>query len=289
MTSTPRFLISVPTYNRRHLLPRVMESIQSQGFKNFDILFVDDCGSDDTPEYIQGLQAEASNIYYHRMTENSGVNAVRNKILEIAKRDFPESYIYFIDDDDQLYKDALQEAANAIQQNPDYNWYALTCVYPDNKPISRLKRFGEMNYIEDFMFGSAMRGDLTNIVKVSGIGDSHFSKAFKNAEIWYFWTSLSLKHTLFAVDKIGSIKEYLPDGITQNGFNRDKAIEVALYKINTLEPIVGTKKLRHQYVTLAKHLIKQGRKKEAQKYLKKVFSASPLYFRQYRHWIKSVM
>jgi len=282
----PHFLMSIPTFNRAHLLPKVMKSIDQQKYKNYDILFVDDHSSDTTADYILEIQKESDNIHYYRMEKNSGVNAVRNMILSISKSKFNDSYIYFIDDDDLLYTDSLQSAADTIITNYGYNWYALTCIYPDSKPISRSKRFGEMSYIDDFMFGSTMRGDFTNIVKVSALENLHFSKKFKNAEIWYFWTSLSIKNPLFIENRVGSIKEYLPGGITKNDFNRDKAIEVAQYKIDTLEPIVGRKKLKHQYVTLAKHLINNGRKAEARKYLKRIFAVAPFYFRQYRHWLK---
>lgn len=285
----PHFLIAIPTYNRAHLLPKVVESILSQSYKNYSVLFLNDCSTDTTEDYITSLPDYGKLFFHYKMPENSGVNATRNMILRISKEKFQESFIYFIDDDDLLYKDALETAAGEICKNPNYNWYALTCIYPDGKPISKLKKFGEMSYIDDFMFGKTMRGDLTNIVKVSCIGQSHFSKKFKNAEIWYFWTSLSLNNKLFTINKIGSIKEYLPGGITKNGFNRDKAIQVAQYKIDTLEPIVGKKKLRHQYVTLAKNLIKQGDKKEARKVLKNVLKTAPFYFRQYPHWVKSFL
>lgn len=284
----PHFLISVPTYNRSHLLEKLVESARSQNYTSWDILFMDDGSTDDTQEVVQKLQSTTPQTHYRRMEKNSGVNATRNQIIETAKIEFPDSFLYFLDDDDLLYEGSLKNAADLINQNPNYNWYSLNCIYPDGQPISKMKRYGELDYISDYMFSKVMRGDLTNIVRVSHIGDARFTTKFRNAEIWFFWTSLSLNNTLFAGDKIGSIKEYLPGGITQSGFNRDKAIEVTKYKIDVLEPLVGRKAMRHQYATLAKHLIDQGNTKEAKLVLKTTLSVSPLYVRAIKHWLRTL-
>lgn len=284
----PHFLISVPTYNRSHLLEKLVESAKNQDYASWDILFMDDGSTDDTQEVVQALQSVTAQIHYRKMKKNSGVNATRNQIIETAKIEFPDSFLYFLDDDDLLYEGSLTNAAELINENPNYNWYSLNCIYPDGKPISKMKRYGELDYVRDYMFSKVMRGDLTNIVRVSHIGEARFTTKFRNAEIWFFWTSLSLNNTLFAGDKIGSVKEYLPGGITQSGFNRDKAIEVTKYKIDVLEPLVGRKAMRHQYATLAKHLIDQGNTGEAKQVLKTILSVSPLYVRALKHWLRTL-
>lgn len=49
----PHFLISVPTYNRSHLLEKLVESARSQNYTSWDILFMDDGSTDDTQEVVQ--------------------------------------------------------------------------------------------------------------------------------------------------------------------------------------------------------------------------------------------
>lgn len=285
----PHFLISVPTYNRSELLEKLVKTVTEQEYSKWDIMFMDDGSTDNTESVVRELQLSNQKIHYHKMTENSGVNATRNRIIETALVEFSDSFLYFLDDDDLLYPEALKNAANLIRSNPGYNWYSLDCVYPNGKPISKMKKYGELNYVRDYMFSKVMRGDLTNIVKVKSIGSARFTTKFRNAEIWFFWTSLSLKNTLYAGNKIGSIKEYLPGGITKSGFNRDKAIQVTKYKIDVLEPIVGRKALKHQYVTLAKHLIDCGEKEEARVVLSKIIKVSPLYFRGIKHWLRMLL
>ena len=42
------FTITVATYNRSRLLKRSLDSFKSQTFKDFEVLILDDCSTDDT-------------------------------------------------------------------------------------------------------------------------------------------------------------------------------------------------------------------------------------------------
>jgi glycosyltransferase involved in cell wall biosynthesis len=287
MMKMTQIIVAVPTYNRAELLNRVLKSVTSQSFRDWQILFVDDASSDHTPATIAEFQScYPGRIHYRCMEKNSGVNAVRNRIVEEVLTINKEAFVVWIDDDDYLAEECLEKIATAIKRNPGYNWYSLDCQFENGKPISKISRYGEMNYLNDYMFGKRMRGDMTHVVKADAIGNSRFTTQFRNAEVWYFWCQLAEKMPLFAVNEVGSIKEFLPDGITQSGFNRDKAIQVLQLKIDTLKNMVDEKKLVHQYVSLAKLLLAKGKKTQARKYLLQAWRLKPGYVRQYRYWLK---
>jgi len=42
-------------------------------------------------------------------------------------------------------------------------------MLPEGKPISRLKHYGELSYLNDYMFIKNMRGDMMHIVKAEAI------------------------------------------------------------------------------------------------------------------------
>lgn len=281
------FIIGVPTYNRSHLIERVYRSVLEQEYTRWTLLFVDDCSSDDSAQVLQQFSAEDERVRFLRMPQNSGVNKVRNKIIDTALEIDPDALLLFIDDDDFLSESCLKTADQAINENPFFGWYTLDCCFENGELISKLKRYGELSYLDDYMFGKDMRGDMTHILRVRDIEQTRFTEEFKNAEEWYFWCLLSSRMPLYAINSIGSIKEYLPEGLTQSGMNRDRAIEVLEFKIRVLEPIVGRKRLLHQYVTLAKTYL-QGQSHEhvdrAKELLGLVFHSSPFYLRQYKHW-----
>ena len=280
------FIIGVPTFNRSHLIPRIVDSVQSQGYSNWTILFVDDHSIDNTKDVILELSEKESKIQYLQMSQNSGVNAVRNRIIEYSKSIDISAYLLFVDDDDYLAQGALACANQQILLHPEFNWFSLNCHYENGGLISKITHYGVLSYITDYMFGKRIRGDLTHILKLGALNDEKFTSEFRNGEEWYFWTKLSVMHDMYAVNAPGSIKEYLEGGLTKTGINRDKAIQVLKFKIDTLEPIVGKKKMAHQYVSLAKHYLARKDFASAKLALSTVFKASPLYFRQYKHWIR---
>jgi glycosyltransferase involved in cell wall biosynthesis len=94
-SANPHFMsvsVIIPTYNRSSLLRAAIDSVLGQSYQNFDIIVVDDESSDDTAQWVSGYSAK---ITYIRQ-QNAGVNAARNRALEVAKGE----YIALLDDDD---------------------------------------------------------------------------------------------------------------------------------------------------------------------------------------------
>lgn len=280
------FIVAVPTYNRAHLLPRVISSLTVQKYHNWRVLFFDDCSQDNTESVVRGYTEKyPEKVLYRRMDINSGVNAVRNSIINECQNLYPDSYIVWIDDDDFLSENCLELAKESIANHSSYVWFTLDCVCSKGRQLSRLKKYGKMNYLDDYMFSKSMRGDMTHIVLASAISDVRFSDKFRNAEEWFFWSNLSAKNDIYAIESVGSVKEYMEGGLTDTGHNREKKVQVLRYKIETLSSLVDERKLLHQYVSLAKHLLRDRQLVEARYWLNKARTVNPIYFRQYKYWL----
>ncbi|MAD44481.1 MAG: hypothetical protein CMI02_04280 [Oceanospirillaceae bacterium] len=284
---TPEFIIAVPTYNRSNLISRVVDSVVKQTYSNWLLLFMDDASTDDTREVIEQYQSRyPEKIEYRCLSKNSGVNKARNQLITAAKEIDERAFIVWLDDDDYLTETCLTDAAESIRSNPQYDWYTMDCIREDGNSISKMSQYGELSYIDDYMFGKRMKGDMTHIVRLSAIVDEKFTDEFRNAEVWYFWVLLAKRINLYAINKVGSVKEYLPEGISKSGFNRSRSIEVLKLKIRVLEPLVGKEKMICQYVSLAREFRKSGKKDQSRNMLKQAFEINPLYIRQYLHWVK---
>ena len=81
--------IVIPTYNRRHTLVKVIDSYLCQKYVK-EIIFVNDGSTDDTGEYLKGLQNEISNpvIRVETHSQKLGAPRARNTGIKVASGDF---------------------------------------------------------------------------------------------------------------------------------------------------------------------------------------------------------
>lgn len=97
--------VIVPIYNAALYIEQCVESILSQSFKDFELLLVDDRGSDDSLEIVAGVLARYPDASARVITQpfNKGVSAARNAgtLAAIGQ------YIYYIDSDDFMAPNAL--------------------------------------------------------------------------------------------------------------------------------------------------------------------------------------
>lgn len=99
----PKISIIIPVYNAAMYLPRLVESINLQTFKDFEVLFVNDGSSDSSYDLLNDLTKGNEN--YHVINQdNQGAPAARNKGIDLAKGD----YLFFSDSDDELMPNCLE-------------------------------------------------------------------------------------------------------------------------------------------------------------------------------------
>lgn len=112
----PNVSIIVPIYNVSAYIERCCESLVKQTYKNIEILFVDDCGADNSISLITDFIScnNLSNWQILHHTQNRGLSAARNTGLMAATGD----YVYFLDSDDDIADDCIERlvAPLALQQ-----------------------------------------------------------------------------------------------------------------------------------------------------------------------------
>ena len=118
--------VIVPCYNIKSYLPRCIESILAQTYKNLEIILISDGSTDGTDEVIREYVKKDSRII-PVFKQNSGVSDTRNRGLDIATGD----YIGFVDGDDyiepEMYETLLK---NAIENNADISHCGYQMVFP---------------------------------------------------------------------------------------------------------------------------------------------------------------
>lgn len=114
------FSIIIPVYNRANFIERTINSVLEQSYNNFEMILVDDGSTDNSGEVINSINDER--IKYYRI-DNSERAFARNYGFNRSNGD----YITFLDSDDIIYPDHLQNALTCII---DLNFTKiLTCSY----------------------------------------------------------------------------------------------------------------------------------------------------------------
>ena len=102
--SDPKVSVIVPIYNTEKELPECVQSIQDQTFSDIEIILVDDGSTDSCPQICDTFAEQDSRVLVlHK--ENGGISDARNKGLLAAKGE----YILYVDSDDYLEKDAVEQ------------------------------------------------------------------------------------------------------------------------------------------------------------------------------------
>ncbi len=107
----PKISVIVPVYNVEQYLPKCLDSIINQTFKDIEIICVDDCSTDDSLNILKKFQNKDNRINILRHKINKGLSAARNTAIKTANGEF----IYFIDSDDWIDLDYLETMFNTIR------------------------------------------------------------------------------------------------------------------------------------------------------------------------------
>lgn len=111
------FSVIIPTYNRREIVQRSLNSVLEQSFDDYEVIIVDNGSTDGTEEVLQDFIKQNPRITYH-WQENSGSPAgSRNTGLKLAKGE----WIAFLDSDDLWLPDKLQAIYAYLNSQSEIN------------------------------------------------------------------------------------------------------------------------------------------------------------------------
>lgn len=106
--------IVLPVYNGEKFLEESIESILEQTYRNWELLVLDDCSNDKTPEIVKKYAEIDSRIYYYRNKHNLRLPRNLNKGFSLAKGRF----LTWTSDDNKFRPEALEKMLAALQNNP---------------------------------------------------------------------------------------------------------------------------------------------------------------------------
>ncbi|MCQ2137453.1 MAG: glycosyltransferase [Bacteroidales bacterium] len=195
--------IIMPVYNAAATLQHSLGSLLKQDFRDFEIVAVDDCSSDNSAEILKSFcdrNGIALNLIRHE--HNRGVAAARNTALDAAAGE----YICWLDADDALADGALSEWVKTADDN---QWEITGCEWYMTKAKSERYMaqapFDTPEQALKNMMAGVMRWNLwLFLIRREAIGGLRFIEGLNMGEDMSFMCQLMMK-----TDNVGLIKEGL--------------------------------------------------------------------------------
>lgn len=159
MTEEPLVTIGLASYNNAPYILETLKSIAAQTYRNFELIIVDDCSTDNSPGIIReflGNCSVPSKLIIHE--ENKGVVAVCNRLLDEARG----SYYSIISSDDLFFpeKTKIQAAVMSVEACDmvfsNVNYIGTKGETVTQTPVNRLpSKSGPFNLTWAFLLGGS--------------------------------------------------------------------------------------------------------------------------------------
>ena len=199
----------IPAFNYARFLPRAIESVLSQTYREIECIVVDDGSTDNTSEVLARYQTRVRAIAQN----NRGLSAARNTGIHAAAGEF----IAFLDADDLWLPAKIAEQLAAFQAQP--NLGAIGCGaelvdaagvhirfldYAQRHPVlheswNQVSQFRAVA-LRQFWVSASGSGALIPKRTFEDVGV--FDETLRAAEDWDMWLRIAAKYPIFNVDDV---------------------------------------------------------------------------------------
>ncbi len=224
------FSVIIPSYNRKPLLKKSVDSVLSQTIAEFELIIVDDGSTDGTGDLISSYHDDR--IKY-LSGENRGVSYARNKGLRTATGD----HIAFLDSDDWWSEVKLERTAEYIRKYPEINIFHTEEVWFKNGKI--LKQMAKHKKPTGWVYLKALPlcciSISTAVINKTVFDDiGIFDESLEACEDYDFWLRATNKYEVKLIPEDLTLKDGgRPDQLSSRVWGLDRFRITALGKMLT--------------------------------------------------------
>ena len=191
--------IIMPSYNTGKYIRQTIESVLAQSYKNWELIIVDDCSTDNTDEVVKPFLSE-QRIKYLKNEMNSGAAVSRNRALREAKG----KWIAFLDSDDLWKPEKLYKQINFMENNGcSFSYTNYSEIDEDGKPNGitvtgpkKITKTGFYNYCWPGCLTVMYDRDVVGLIQIADIKKNNdyamWLKVCQKAECYHLDENLAL-------------------------------------------------------------------------------------------------
>lgn len=187
--------IIMPSYNCGQYVEETIRCVQAQTFQKWEIVFVDDCSTDDTENIVRSVND--SRIHYYKNEKNSGAAVSRNWALREAKG----QWIAFLDSDDLWEPTKLERQVRFMEENGykfSYTYYEEMDADGNDTGVMVL---GPKKITKAGMFAFCWPGCLTVMYDASAVGLIQIEDIKKNND-YAMWLKVCQKADCYLLPEV---------------------------------------------------------------------------------------
>lgn len=196
---SPHVSFVVPCYKLAHLLPECIHSILSQTYGDFEIIIMDDCSPDNTPEVARSFGDPR--VMHVRNETNLRHLANYNKGVELARG----KYVWLISADDRLRKTyVLEKYVSLLDEHPEVGYAFCPAINLENGAETELLQYSSHGDQDTIFKGASFLNRLLEfncVVAASALARkecyekiSLFPLDMPYAGDWYLWCVFAMHY-----------------------------------------------------------------------------------------------
>lgn len=209
--------IIMPSYNCGKFVEDTIRSVQAQTYKNWEIIFMDDCSSDDTITKVSSMRGEDSRIRLFQNKINSGAAVSRNNALQEAKG----RWIAFLDSDDLWEPTKLEKQVRFMEENGYKFSYTCYSEMDAEGVLTGVEVSGPSRITKAGMYAFCWPGCLTVMYDVNAVGVLQIEDIKKNND-YAMWLKVCKKADCYL----------LPENLAK--YRRGRSGSVSSHGISTM-------------------------------------------------------
>ncbi len=241
MSDRPTFAVVIPTYNRATRLMKTLETVFLQEEPATEIIVVDNCSTDETPEVMSDLMETHANLLYYRHEVNLERAASRNTGMSKATAD----YVTFLDSDDLMYPQNVRQAGKfAVETGAKFFHNLYRSVDEHGRhvrywPVPSIRNHLRSIAIGNFLscIGVFIHRDIYSEYRLDT------NPLLTGSEDWELWLRISADHP---VDRLAAVNSAIVQHSGRTMLNQD--ITVATRRVDyILQKVDSDPHLRSVY------------------------------------------
>ena len=121
------FSVLVSNHNRGKFLRECLQSVLAQTYSNWEVIFVDDCSTDNSVEVFNDFVGTDSRFKLYKNETNKGCGYTKKKCMDMASG----SVCGFLDSDDVITPDSIELMMKVHMEHPEVSIIGSRRIYCD--------------------------------------------------------------------------------------------------------------------------------------------------------------